>query len=144
MSRKFRRGIPRAIAALAVFLAFFVLTAVLLGAEEESPAQGALLKDLPLSASLTLLAQEGDPGLAGVQRAARVPGAAGRRRHREGPVARDGRPVAAGLPPGRSLILCETAQTSVAFTRLSPTLEEAGALGVFPAVLPAAPVRPLP
>lgn len=37
-----------------------MLTAVLLGAEEESPAQGALLKDLPLSASLTLLAQEGD------------------------------------------------------------------------------------
>ena len=65
MSRKFRRGIPRAIAALAVFLAFFVLTAVLLGAEEESPAQGALLEDLPLSASLTLLGQQGEGGRAG-------------------------------------------------------------------------------
>lgn len=125
MSRKFRRGIPRAIAALAVFLAFFVLTAVLLGAEEESPAQGALLEDLPLSASLTLLAQEGDQawlvfnGPLG-SRVLLADAATG-----EVLVARDGGPVAAAFLRGGSLILCETAQTSVAFTRLSPTLEEA-------------------
>ena len=125
MSRKFRRGIPRAIAALAVFLAFFVLAAVLLGAEEESPAQGALLEDLPLSASLTLLAQEGDQawlvfnGPLG-SRVLLADAATG-----EVLVARDGGPVAAAFLRGGSLILCETAQTSVAFTRLSPTLEEA-------------------
>ena len=38
---------------------------------------------------------------------------------------REGGPVAAAFLRGGSLILCETAQTSVAFTRLSPTLEEA-------------------
>ena len=125
MSRKFRRGIPRAIAALAVFLSFFVLAAVLLGAEEESPAQGALLEDLPLSASLTLLAQEGDQawlvfnGPLG-SRVLLADAATG-----EVLAARDGGPVAAAFLRGGSLILCETAQTSVAFTRLSPTLEEA-------------------
>ena len=124
MSRKFRRGIPRAIAALAVFLAFFVLTAVLLGAEEESPAQGALLEDLPLSASLTLLAQEGDRawlvfnGPLG-SRVLLADAATG-----EVLAVREGGPVAAAFLRGGSLILCETAQTSVAFTRLSPTLEE--------------------
>ena len=125
MSRKFRRGIPRAIAALAVFLAFFVLTAVLLGAEEESPAQGALLEDLPLSASLTLLAQEGDQAWLVLNgplesRVLLADAATG-----EVLAARDGGPVAAAFLRGGSLILCETAQTSVAFTRLSPTLEEA-------------------
>lgn len=125
MSRKFRRGIPRAIAALAVFLAFFVLTAVLLGAEEESPAQGTLLEDLPLSASLTLLAQEGDQawlvfnGPLG-SRVLLADAATG-----EVLAVREGGPVAAAFLRGGSLILCETAQTSVAFTRLSPTLEEA-------------------
>ena len=93
MSRKFRRGIPRAIAALAVFLAFFVLAAVLLGAEEESPAQGALLEDLPLSASLTLLAQEGDQAWLVFN--------AGGRRHRGGPGRPRRRTGGRGLPPGR-------------------------------------------
>ena len=124
MSRKFRRGIPRAIAALAVFLAFFVLTAVLLGAEEESPAQGALLEDLPLSASLTLLAQEGDRAWLVFNgplesRVLLADAATG-----EVLAVREGGPVAAAFLRGGSLILCETAQTSVAFTRLSPTLEE--------------------
>lgn len=124
MSRKFRRGIPRAIAALAVFLAFFVLTAVLLGAEEESPAQGALLEDLPLSASLTLLAQEEDRAWLVFNgplesRVLLADAATG-----EVLAVREGGPVAAAFLRGRSLILCETAQTSVAFTRLSPTLEE--------------------
>ena len=125
MSRKFRRGIPRAIAALAVFLSFFVLAAVLLGAEEESPAQGALLEDLPLSASLTLLAQEGDQawlvfnGPLG-SRVLLADAATGKVL-----AVREGGPVAAAFLRGGSLILCETAQTSVAFTRLSPTLEEA-------------------
>lgn len=125
MSRKFRRGIPRAIAALAVFLTFFVLTAVLLGAEEESPAQGALLEDLPLSASLTLLAQEGDQAWLVFNgplesRVLLADAATG-----EVLAVREGGPVAAAFLRGGSLILCETAQTSVAFTRLSPTLEEA-------------------
>lgn len=125
MSRKFRRGIPRAIAALAVFLAFFVLTAVLLGAEEESPAQGALLEDLPLSASLTLLAQEGDRAWLVFNgplesRVLLADAATG-----EVLAVREGGPVAAAFLRGGSLILCETAQTSVAFTRLSPILEEA-------------------
>lgn len=125
MSRKFRRRIPRAIAALAVFLAFFVLTAVLLGAEEESPAQGALLEDLPLSASLTLLAQEGDRAWLVFNgplesRVLLADAATG-----EVLAVREGGPVAAAFLRGGSLILCETAQTSVAFTRLSPTLEEA-------------------
>lgn len=125
MSRKFRRGIPRAIAALAVFLAFFVLTALLLGAEEESPAQGALLEDLPLSASLTLLAQEGDQAWLVFNgplesRVLLADAATG-----EVLASREGGPVAAAFLRGGSLILCETAQTSVAFTRLSPTLEEA-------------------
>lgn len=124
MSRKFRRGIPRAIAALAVFLAFFVLTAVLLGAEEESPAQGALLEDLPLSASLTLLAQEEDRAWLVFNgplesRVLLADAATGKVL-----ASREGGPVAAAFLRGGSLILCETAQTSVAFTRLSPTLEE--------------------
>lgn len=60
MKGKVRRGMPRALVALAAFLAFFVVVAVLLGADEEAFAPGTALEQPPGGASLTLLAQAGD------------------------------------------------------------------------------------
>ena len=104
---------------------------MLLGAEEESPAQGALLEDLPLSASLTLLAQEGDRAWLVFNgplesRVLLADAATG-----EVLAVREGGPVAAAFLRGGSLILCENRPDQRGLHPALPHPRGGGTLGVF-------------